>query len=44
MEGGGGRGVGDKKVYLMLKISEYLLHIVLLLKKRLLSIWSREFQ
>ena len=33
MEGGGGRGVVEKKVYLMSKISEYLLQIVLLLIK-----------
>ena len=33
MGGGGGMGVGEKKVNLMSKISEYHLHIILLLIK-----------
>ena len=35
MEGDGEGGVGAKKVYLMSKISEYFLHVVLLLIKYL---------
>ena len=49
MKGGGGRGVGEggggvgeKKVYLMSKISEYLLHIVLLLIKYVCCLYGEE--
>ena len=43
MEGGGGREVGEKKVYLMSKIFEYLLQYCIIANKiRLLSVWSRE--
>ena len=39
MEGGGGRGIEEKKVYL---ISEYLFHIVLLLIKYVCCLYGEE--
>ena len=42
MGGGGGRGVGEKKVNLMSKISEYHLHIILLLIKYVCCLYGEE--
>ena len=42
MEGGGGRGLGPKKVYLMSQISEYLLYIVLLIIEYVCCLYRRE--